>query len=123
MSRQVARQVAAARDGMRWVILLDLDSWPYEKNYLGRGTRKIDGPGLLGMDHPCDINPQALRTVEEKIAAQKRYFQDLAGSGSVDFMHWKWPVVDQEQMEARRFFLEKFGREPVLQRLFMREKG
>ncbi len=118
--RKLARRIAEAQDGMRWIIFIDTDSWPYEKLFLGEGARKIEGPGLSIPDHPLEIDMQTLSKVEDRMKEHKQYFRDQVSRGGFDFICWKWP--EQEQPDAHRFFEEHFGKEKVLQRLFMREK-
>lgn len=115
----LARKIAEAHSGLRWIILMDMDSWPLEKTYLGQGARKIKGPGLTEPLRPCDIDPTSILTVETEMRQHKQNFRDLVGQEAVDFIDWQWPA--QEQPDPVRFFEEKFGNDRVLQRLFMKE--
>jgi hypothetical protein len=117
--KKLARRIAEAQDGMRWVILLDTDSWPYERQYLGEGPRKIEGPGMQEPDHPFEIDSSSLRDVEEKIIRHKQAIFDHIGRGAFDLSNWKWPM--EEEPDPAEFFEDRFGRDSVLRRLFMRE--
>jgi hypothetical protein len=117
--RKLGRRIAEAQDGMRWIIIVDTDSWPYEKNYLGEGPRKVEGPGLLTYDRPLEIETKTILQVETWIKEHKQSFRDNVSRGAFDFICWKWPA--KRQPEAGVFFEDHFGKERVLQRLFMRE--
>lgn len=116
---RLARQIAAAQDGWRWVILVDLNSWPHEKASLGEGVRRIEGPGLLSPESPYDITLENLQYIEEKIETHKLRFQKLIRGAGCDLVRWFWPA--QEQPEPAQFFRNTFLTDKVLQRLFMRE--
>jgi hypothetical protein len=112
-------RIAQAQDGMRWIILIDTDSWPYEKLNLGQGPRKIEGPGLPMADRPLDIDGRVILNVENTIKTHKKGFHDRVNRGAFDYIAWKWP--ETESPDPRTFFQDRFGGERVLQRLFMRE--
>jgi hypothetical protein len=117
--QKLGRRAAEAQDGMRWVIQVDTDSWPYEKYYLGQGPRKVEGPGLLTADRPLEIDTNTIVRVENSIKEHKQRFRDNVSRGAFDYICWKWPA--QEQPDARFFFEDHFGKDRVLQRLFMKE--
>lgn len=115
--RPLVRQLAAARDGLRWVMLLDLDTWPLEKVLLGHGARRIEGPGSP-RENRFDIDSESLRQVEVTMSDQKRVFRDLFQGQVPDWSHWLWP--EQVEQEAFTFFQRRFGDDALLRRLFMR---
>ncbi len=117
--KKLASRIAEAQDGMRWIILIDTDSWSYEKQYLGEGPRKIEGPGLLIQERPLEIDAKTFLTVEERIKQHKQQFRDRVSRGAFDYIGWKWPTG--EQPDPPLFFKEHFGKDKVLRRLFMRE--
>lgn len=129
--RQLAARIARAQDGMRWIILLDMDSWLYEKCLLGEGARKIDGPGLLAGERPLEINAPVIEQIETRMKDHKDSFfrQVRRGSNQIkpmndandsnDIISWKWP--NQEHINAGLFFETQFGKDRILQRLFMKE--
>ncbi|MCP5051786.1 MAG: DUF58 domain-containing protein [bacterium] len=116
---KIARRIAEAQDGMRWIMLLDTDSWPYEKHYLGQGSRKIDGPGFVSLEHPLEINSPTLLKVENRMKAHKHNFKEQVSRGANDYIPWTWP--QEEKPNPRTFFEDRFGKDRVLQRLFMKE--
>jgi hypothetical protein len=116
---KLARRIAEAQDGMRWIILLDTDSWPYEKIYLGEGSRKIEGPALPVMEHPLEIDAPTILKVENRIKEHKQHLKEQISRGANDYLCWRWPA--QEQPLPAAFFEDTFGKDRVLQRLFMKE--
>lgn len=117
--KKLSSRIAEAQDGMRWIILIDTDSWSYEKSYLGVGPRKIEGPGLLIQERPLEIDARVYSTVEERMKQHKKQFRDQVSRGAFDYICWKWPTG--EQPDPPLFFEEHFGKDRVLRRLFMRE--
>jgi len=117
--QRLASRIAQAQDGMRWIILVDTDSWPYEKLSLGLGARKILGPDAPNVDHPFEIDAQAIFQVENRIASHKGFFRDQANRGARDYIYWPWP--EEDEPDAAAFFQDQFGKDRLLQRLFMKE--
>lgn len=118
-ANMLARKIAAAQDGLRWVILVDLDSWPHEKVILGEGARRIEGPGLVSPERQLNITSEHIRQVEMNIEKHKERFQKFICRAGYDNILWQWPAV--EQPEPDQFFRSAFIADKVLQRLFMRE--
>jgi hypothetical protein len=88
--------IQSAQQGWRWVILVNLDSWPFEKYRLQAGRedafRRIWGPGLNGYQE-CDGGSEILQQVEEKIYGRQATFLKSIGHNDAQFdLHWRWPV-------------------------------
>lgn len=115
----LTRRIAEAQDGMRWIILVDTDSWPYERHYLGEGPRKVEGPGLMMPDQSLEIDGIVYSRVEERMKQHKEYLRSRVSRGAFDYISWKWPA--RERPDARTYFENRFANDRVLQRLFMRE--
>lgn len=116
---QLTRRIAEAQDGMRWIMLIDTDSWPYERFFLGHGSRKIEGPDLPPMDHPLEIDVPALLKVENRMKQHKQVFRELTSRGGSDYILWPWPA--EQTLNPPSYFENQFGKDRVLQRLFMKE--
>jgi uncharacterized protein (DUF58 family) len=118
--KELARALINAVDGLRWVMLLDLDSWPAERERLGLGSRQLEGPGLA-VEHPqYDIDEPALSAVAARILDHKRAFLQRARAGRIDHLTWSWP---SDAIDPADFFRTRFLGDTVLQRLFMRDKA
>ncbi|HSR52665.1 MAG TPA: DUF58 domain-containing protein [Acidobacteriota bacterium] len=115
----LGRKIAAAQDGLRWVILVDLDSWPHEKALLGRGARRIEGLRRREDDPRVELDEPALRQVEERIRSHKKRLRSQLRRSGLDWLHWTYPA--RSQFDAAGFFRRRFLDDPVLERLFMRE--
>lgn len=116
--RRLADRIARAQDGMRWIVLMDTDSWPFEKAYMGQGARKIDGPGLPMGERPLDIDKPILELLEKRMKDHKETFYSQVRRGANDLVTWKWPQPDD--IDSKLFFETQFGKDRVLQRLFMK---
>ena len=117
----LARAMVAANDGMRWVMLLELDSWPSEAALLGVGSRQVEGPGFNLPENRFEIDETALSQVTSRIQAHKAHFFSQIRASTFDLNPWSWPASPTPQAEA--WFKTRFLNDPVIQRLFMREKG
>ncbi len=118
-ARKLANRIAHAQDGWRWVILLDLDAWPFEKNYLGTGSRRIEGPGTETeeQDRLLNITDLTLKDIETRIQTHKQQFHQWVTRGAYDHDHWQWPT---SETNPKNFFRHHFGTDRTLQRMFMR---
>ncbi|MDJ0838053.1 MAG: DUF58 domain-containing protein [Acidobacteriota bacterium] len=118
-SRMLAREIARAQEGLCWVILVDLDSWPHERAYLGHGARRIEGPGLSPTRNRFEVSDENLAQVETRIRRHKQHFFELIRRASCDRVSWHWPA---EVVPAPvEFFKARFLGDKVLQRLFMKD--
>lgn len=117
--RRLARGLVSAHDGLRWIMLVDLDSWPLEQAQLGLGARRIEGPGM-DLDEPLyDIDEDGLNQVAGEIQSHKDHFRNLARAKRYDALHWSWPRTSDDPSS---WFRERFLHDPILQRLFMRDR-
>jgi hypothetical protein len=119
-ARKLANRLIKAQDGWRWIISLDLDSWPYEKTYLGTGARKIEGPRVPDPDRQYEITPEAVREIESRINHHKEDFHRLVSSEAYDRIRWEW---SETEPDPGNFFQHRFGEDRVIQRLFMKGKS
>ena len=118
-SRMLAREIARAQEGLCWVILVDLDSWPHERTYLGEGARRIEGPGLAATHNRFEISDENLLQVETRIREHKQHFYNLTRRASCDRVPWHWPA--EVAPVAADYFKNRFLGDKVLQRLFMKD--
>lgn len=102
---RLAKQIRAAREGNRWVILVDLNSWPYEKAILGTGPRRIQGPGLVHPRPEFQLGDVELRQVEENIERRKEPCRQ-AVDARTGYDVWEWEKEMVDGLEA--FFERKF---------------
>lgn len=116
---ELARAVARAQDGFRWVILVELDSWPHERTLLSQGPAEIDGPWAEGGDLRLDLADRELAIVDDRIAENRDRVTRQLRRGALDLTTWHWPAV--EDPAADELLSERFGDDLVLQRLFRRE--
>jgi len=117
--RRLIRTMASAQEGLRWLVVVDLDAWPYEKRALGEGPRRLEGPGAPAADRLYQISADTTAAVAERIRSHKRRFRKLASRAACDFSNWAWP--EDPAIDAAAFFKSHFFGDSMLQRLFMRE--
>jgi hypothetical protein len=116
---RLAAQVCNAQHGSRWTIVVDLDSWPCEELLLGRGLRRIDGPGLGGREPRLDVTNAALVDVKERIAVRKTRFHERARAGGYDRPCWTWPASSKPA--PAEIFHRHFFDDPTIKRLLMKD--
>ncbi|MCC7367157.1 MAG: DUF58 domain-containing protein [Chloroflexi bacterium] len=110
----LARRMTRAAEGSRWVMLVELDSWPAERAALGTGARRIDGPGLPGRQPELEIDGETVRKVEREIETGLEPLRRAARA----HVHWSWPA-EREPAIAERFG-DWFRTERRLHALFRR---
>jgi uncharacterized protein (DUF58 family) len=116
----LAIRIRRAQNGMRWVILADLDSWPLERSLLGDGLRRVEGPGPQQLDPRLKVTQQAVQNVERNIANLKAGFDRSARAGGYDRMHWEWP--HESEASLLELFEEKFFGDPIICRTLMKDE-
>ncbi len=120
-AQQLVDRIITAQDGMRWVILVNLDSWPYEKHVVQRSRLcLIDGPGP-NPDQKMRFDTSNLDTVEERI---RQHTSQLLQSclRSEKPVHWKYEAKELEKETAfATFFKKQFTDDDIIGRLFERE--
>lgn len=117
--KALARRMAQARDGYRWLIPFDFDAWPTERLLIGSGARRIDGPGAVAADRTVELDQARFDTVQQKIDTHKQAFFDEARCSQSDRSRWHWP--SDTQPDPATFFRHNFDNDVLLQRIFMRQ--
>lgn len=114
---ELSKRVAAARNGRRWIILVELDSWPYERAILTHRLWRIMGPGSEPKLVQITLNDDGpILDAENRI---KEHTTKVAGSmkGSLfNHVRWQWPASNDTKIEP--FFHEMFFNDEVLKHLF-----
>lgn len=113
----LAQAITEAEEGMRWVLLTDLNSWLCEQEWVGKGAKLITGPGL-DPPRPYNMDEGGFQHVAELIDAHKTRFLTMARRSQYDII-WEWPP--QTNQDSPEFFKQQFAEDRVLRRLFMRE--
>lgn len=114
-------RIASAQDGMRWVLLADLDSWPYEHLLLEKGPRlrQIHGPGVQREQR---FDNTHLSEVSERILQHKNHILSDCRR-SADMLQWAWPTDEALAHDGKlaQFFRTRFLNDENLRHLFERE--
>lgn len=111
---ELARRMTRAVEGSRWVVLVELDSWPAERAALGTGARRIDGPGLPFSQPELEIDTVTLQRVEDEIEAGLLPLRRAARA----HIHWPWPA--DPGADIADAFRHWFRADRQLQSLFRR---
>jgi len=109
----LVNRIQSAQAGPRIVILIELDSWPYERHQLGAGARRIEGPDATVK--LVDIDQNELAYVEAQIAQQRQLFQTITLRS-----HWQWPETFDMSQDITNFFVKQFTEDHILQKIFLR---
>lgn len=117
-AEKLAQRIVQAQNGFRQVLLVELDSWPYEQAWVGIGARWIEGPGLLAERPQYEITQETLDEVETTIHAQKTHFLNLLHRTQFD-TSWAWP--QQSSLDSANFFQMQFAKDKAIQNLFVRK--
>ncbi len=116
----LARAISRAERRMCWVIVCDLDSWPSELALLGRGARRILGPGSLLGGREVELGTGEISTVEQAIARHKERLLVGGPRRGLDRLHWPWPA--ERRPDPARLFNDAFLADPIIRRLFRRQR-
>lgn len=116
-AEKIAHLIAEARSGFRWVVLVDLDSWDYERAQIGEGAYRIDGPGLTTPSPAYEIDQKALDDVKLRIADTKHIFIEKSKLPISGITRWPWSDFDEA---PATFFERQFLEDTVLSQLFER---
>ena len=111
---ELVRRMTRASEGSRWVLLVELDSWPAERAALGTGARRIDGPGLAATQPELEIDRTTIQKVEEEIAAGLEPLRRAARA----HIRWSWPA--DPSVPIAEAFNDWFRSERQLHALFRR---
>ena len=113
----LAARVRHAQHGSRWVVVVDFDSWACETTRVGRGLRRIDGPGVGARELRVKLTDGLLDEVKGRIDERKRRFDRGAAAGGYDRLHWTWPGEAKPTPAA--IFREHFFGQAIVRRLIM----
>ncbi|MCW2243151.1 DUF58 domain-containing protein [Azospirillum canadense] len=111
--------LARAQEGARWVILVELDSWPAERALLTGGPTLVDGPGLPAGPLRRDLDENQAAAVAERLEAHTAALWRPVRRGGLDHVPWRWPAAPMADGGAA-YFVERFTRDLTLARLFAR---
>jgi hypothetical protein len=115
-ARALATMIDEAIAGRCWVLLVDLDSWPFEQAALDTGRWRIEGPGAPA-NNLLDLDRDSIKSVDEHIHKHKKKFLDGTHLDQPDYVHWLWPASG----DAERFFQEQFLAEKRIQDIFVKQ--
>ena len=107
-----------AQEGARWVILVELDSWPAERVLLS-GPSLVDGPGLTAGPLRRDLDDAQAERLAGLLRAHTISLWEPHRRGALDHVSWQWPAEPMADGGAS-FFTERFLGEPLWKRLFAR---
>ena len=111
---ELAHRMTRASEGSRWVLLVELDSWPAERAALGTGARRIDGPDLAASQPELEIDRVTIQRVEAEIDASLEPLRHAART----HVRWSWPP--DPSVPISNAFNDWFRTERVLHALFRR---
>ena len=114
---QFREWVLRAQRGNRWVILVDLDSWDYERAMLNTGLRGIQGHNISGRDErKVYTSDQNLRPVLDRINDNKNNILNFG----MKRHPFQWKANYDTPLDFQNFFMESFLNNAELKSLFMR---
>jgi uncharacterized protein (DUF58 family) len=113
----LAARVRDAQQGSRWVVVVDFDSWACETHRVGRGLRRLEGPGVSAPELRVRLTPDLLDDVKGRIDTRKRRFDRAAAAGGYDRLRFTWPA--ETNPAAAGIFREHFFGQEIVRRLVM----
>jgi len=115
------KKLSNAHKGMRWIILIDLDSWPYEKLALleGSTSKIIKGPEIFSDNYKFDLNNDSVLKVEKNIEEHKKQFKKNILSSGYDYFLWKWGM--NKNINPEKFIKDLILKKKSLFKIFMKD--
>ena len=116
----LARVIRRTLDGPRGVLVIELDSWPHERAMLGRGARRIEGPGR---DIPLEVltDEPLIATIGRRIADHRERWLEGVRRPGFEHDRWPWPEVARLDGDAlASFFRRRFLADRPVGNLFRR---
>lgn len=108
--QEMASFIRATEQGWRWVILVNLNSWPFEAWQLAEKTagssHRVFGPGTQEVIE-CDATAETLKIIEQNIDTCQKSFLQAMQRENFD-LKWDWvhgPVADPLQFFEKCFTL------------------
>ncbi|MCP4655506.1 MAG: hypothetical protein GY856_08820 [bacterium] len=98
------QMLARVQQGLRWVILLELDSWPYERAVLldGEGAYRIHGPQIAGPPPEVGFDDGQAERVAANLARHRKALVEPMERGGLQHCCWSWDA--DPAMALGRFF-------------------
>lgn len=117
--------VQRAQSAFRWIILIDLDSWLWERSLLQEGAWLVTPTGRKTADGKKLVtDAEYLNAVEHKIAGHKQaIFQACGGKQDIS-PDWQLPPglgSDDKAFRAFTIFQDRFMKDRLLSRIFERQ--
>lgn len=108
VAQKLAERIVSAQSGFRWVILLELDSWPHERMLLSPGPVRIVGPnGSENNRVEIDRGGKRLDTIQENI---EKHRSDFLRSSQLDEKYdvskFSWKA--EKYFDPAKFFRDRF---------------
>lgn len=114
---QFREWVLRAQRGNRWVILLDLDSWAFERAMLATGHRRIQGYNVGPADkRQVYTDEEQMQKVLSRIIANKNRIYDF----TIQPHHVQWEAAFDTQQAFQNFFIDFLQTNSELKTVFMR---
>ena len=121
----LVRRVREARRGRRWVMFIDVDSWPCERTMLQESSQWIvDGSGKIAGsgDLRIESDENTLDEIKKRIDEHKRILAvTSAEQHELKKGIWELAPSGLEQSNLFDFFRRNFGKNELLRDLFARQ--
>ncbi len=110
VAQKLAERIVSAQNGFRWVMLLELDSWPYEKALLSPGPYQIEGPGAPDKTRVEISNnslKDSLKDIECNIEEHRnKFLQDSRLDEKNNVSRFLWET--EKGFDPAKFFRDRF---------------
>lgn len=101
---ELVAAMARAQSAFRWVVAVELDSWPHERRVLGTGSRELGAlPTTTAEWQRVEVTESDLDAVQREIAANVAHHRDRLARAGVAYTRWQWPEVETIADPAAQF--------------------
>lgn len=111
-----------AQTSYRQIVLVQLDSWPTERQRLLRGVKLLEGlEGVVFDGSLTEIDEGFVDEADDRLLKHVEAIIERAQAGGLVFGRWSWPAVDHDVADwLRHRFASQFFRFTPFKSVFMR---
>lgn len=122
-AHRLAQRIVRAQSGWRWIILVDIDTWEWEKRRLvDERALELEGYGLPPGKLLHELSPDVWKEKKDAVSSFKQGFAELARLRPGSIVNCEYPEGDVSQIEYGKSLLrDQLQSASILRRLFMEE--
>lgn len=99
-----------------WVIIIELDTWDYERQSINTRSAIIDGPGAKPQKRPVLLSTDILDNIEKTMEKHRNKIFNTESRYNIDHTKWVW----SRDSENPNWFANQLFNDSIIRRIFER---